>query len=155
MRQPQDLRTQEEMLSAIMAKKARIEILSWTYVVTARKVAEWRKSAGLSTAGLDYRTIVRIENGQPVKADSYYHLRKTYEAAGVIFTENDVAPQTIDDKSLKVNGFTFFSGHLHHSVSARLERMLATADSKVSEAQLMSRIVEQGIQILARHEGRS
>lgn len=151
----QNLQTQEQTLSALMAKKARIEILSWTYVHTGKKVADWRKSAGVSSAGLDYRTIVRIENGQPVKADSYHHLRKTFEAAGVVFTKDDVVPQTIDDKSLKINGFTPFTGHIHQAVCARLNQILATTDSKISQAMLMSRIVEQGIQTIAAHEARS
>lgn len=155
MGQSQNLQTQQQILSGLMAKKARIEILSWTYTRTATAVGDWRRKNGFGDLGLDYRTMVRIENNQTVKPDSYHHLRKTFEAHGVVFTENDVEPQTIDDRSLKIHGYTRFTGHLHQSVCDRLQEMLASADSKVSEAQLMSRIIDHGIQHLARPEGQS
>lgn len=141
-------------LSPIMARRARIAILDWSYKQTSEACTAWRKARNPADKGLDYRTIVKIENGQLVGENIALHLRKTYEEAGVIFTDTDVCDQTREQRSLKINGYKPLAGHIHQSVDRRLKEVLSNADSSISAAQLMSRIVEQGLRIVTPNEPR-
>tara|TARA_R110001583_G_scaffold177643_2_gene333286 strand:+ start:15338 stop:15808 length:471 start_codon:yes stop_codon:yes gene_type:complete len=142
---PDSLSEQFKTLSPHMAKKARNEILGWTFTRASRACAAWRQMRNLDPQGIDYRTLVKIENGLAVKDTSYYHLRKTYEHAGVVFTEDDVRSLTLSEISLKINGFMPIAGHIRENVGERLKEILSGAANDYAAAELMSNIVAQGI----------
>lgn len=145
---PCQLTEQFAILSPKMARRARVGMLDWTFKRTSEACTIWRQTRYLPDKGLDYRTIVKIENGQLVDERIVLHLRKTYEEAGVIFTEDDVSDHTQEQRSLRINGFTPIDGHIHQSVDIRLKQFLANAETSISAAELMSRIVEQGLNIV-------
>ncbi|WP_147262166.1 hypothetical protein [Thalassospira xiamenensis] len=150
----QNMEEQLKILSPKMAHGARCAVLNWTYARTTEASKEWRERNALkvkgrqgeNSLGIDYRTILRIEQGLPVQIGTVVDLRETYIDAGVRFTVDDVVTRSHEETILKINGFEPVPTFLRQESSRRLKEILASQPDVIEAAYLMEKIIAKGMQ---------